>query len=67
VSIRPGRYLGLRAGAQHLSFTRNTVNQWIDYDLTPKLQSGTAIVDLHAFAAPSTSRAGWSGTRTKAT
>jgi len=49
LSVRPSRYLGLRAGAQYLTFTRNAVIQGIDYDLSPKLQSGTAIVDLHPF------------------
>lgn len=49
ISLRPSRYLGLRAGGQYLRFTRTATIEGIDYDMTPKLQSGTAILDLHPF------------------
>lgn len=47
VSLRPSRYLGLRVGGNYLSFTRSATIQGIDYDVTPRFESGTAIVELH--------------------
>jgi hypothetical protein len=47
LSFRPNRYLGLRVGGNYLSFTRNATIEGIRYDLTPKLKSGSGIVDLH--------------------
>ena len=47
VSYRLNRFLGIRAGGNYLTFTRNATIQGINYDVTPKFQSGTAILDLH--------------------
>ncbi len=49
LSIRPSRYLGLRLGGNYLTFKRSATIQGIDYDITPKFESGTAIVELHPF------------------
>jgi hypothetical protein len=49
LSIRPSRYLGLRAGGHYFSTTRTATIEGIAYQVTPKLQNGTAIVDLHPF------------------
>jgi hypothetical protein len=47
LSIRPSRYLGLRLGGNYLSFTRSATIQGIAYDVTPRFESGIAIVELH--------------------
>lgn len=47
LSLRPNRYLGVRVGGHYLSMTRSATIEGIAYDLTPRLQNGTAIVDLH--------------------
>jgi hypothetical protein len=49
LSIRPSRYLGLRAGGHYFSFTRSATIEGIAYDLTPRFQNGFGIVDLHPF------------------
>lgn len=49
LSLRPSRYIGLRLGGNYLTFKRSATIQGIDYDITPKFQSGTAIVELHPF------------------
>ncbi len=49
LSIRPSRYLGLRLGGNYLTFKRSATIQGIDYDITPKFESGTAILELHPF------------------
>ena len=49
LSLRPNRYLGLRFGGNYLSFTRSAIVSGIAYDLTPKLESGSGILDLHPF------------------
>jgi hypothetical protein len=49
LSIRPSRYLGLRIGGNYLTFTRTATIESIDYDVTPRLQSGMAIAELHPF------------------
>ena len=49
LSLRPNRYLGLRLGGNYLSFTRSATVSGIAYDLTPKLKSGSGILDLHPF------------------
>ncbi|MBM4187740.1 MAG: hypothetical protein FJ206_10575 [Gemmatimonadetes bacterium] len=49
LSLRPSRYLGLRAGGNYFSTTRSATIEGIAYQITPKLQNGTAIVDLHPF------------------
>ncbi len=49
LSLRPNRYLGIRVGGNYLTFTRSATVEGIAYDLTPKLQSGSGIVDLHPF------------------
>jgi hypothetical protein len=49
LSIRPSRYLGLRLGGNYLTFTRSATIEGIAYDVTPKLQSGMAIAELHPF------------------
>jgi hypothetical protein len=49
LSIRPSPYLGLRAGGNYLTFSRQATIEGIDYDMTPRLQSGLAMVDLHPF------------------
>lgn len=49
ISVRPGRHLGLRLGGNYLTVTRNATIEGIEYDLSPRLQSGTAIADLHPF------------------
>lgn len=49
VSIRPSDYLGLRLGGNYFSFTRSATIEGVDYDLTPRLKSGSAIADLHPF------------------
>jgi len=49
LSLRPSRYLGLRLGGNYLTFTRTATIEGIEYDLTPKLQSGAGIVELHPF------------------
>lgn len=47
LSLRPSRYLGVRAGGSYLTFSRQATIEGISYDLTPRLQNGTAMVDLH--------------------
>lgn len=49
LSIRPSKYLGLRAGGHYFTTTRTATIEGIAYQLTPKLQNGTAILDLHPF------------------
>ena len=49
LSLRPNRYLGLRFGGNYLTFTRSATVSGIAYDLTPKLESGSGILDLHPF------------------
>lgn len=49
LSYRASRYLGLRAGGHYLTFSRSATIEGIAYDMTPRLQSGTAVVDLHPF------------------
>jgi hypothetical protein len=49
LSLRPNRYLGIRVGGNYLTFTRSATVEGIAYDLTPKLQSGSGILDLHPF------------------
>ncbi len=49
LSLRPNKYLGLRFGGNYLTFTRSATVEGIAYDLTPKLQSGSGIIDLHPF------------------
>lgn len=49
LSLRPSRYLGIRLGGNYLSFKRTATIEGIDYDITPRFQSGTAIVELHPF------------------
>jgi hypothetical protein len=49
LSLRPSRYLGLRAGGNYLTFSRQATIEGIAYDMTPRLQSGLAMVDLHPF------------------
>jgi hypothetical protein len=46
-SIRPNRYVGIRLGGNYLRFTRSATIDGIAYDITPKFQSGGAILDLH--------------------
>ena len=48
LSVR-GRYLGIRVGGYYFSTTRDATIDGIAYDLSPRLRSGTAIVDLHPF------------------
>lgn len=47
LSIRPNRYLGLRAGGNYLTLTRSATIEGIAYDVQPRLQNGTAVLDLH--------------------
>jgi hypothetical protein len=47
ISYRPNRYLGLRAGGNYFTVTRNATIEGIAYQVQPKLQNGTALVDLH--------------------
>lgn len=47
ISIRPSPYLGVRLGGNYFTFTRDATIDGVAYDLTPRLQSGIAIVDLH--------------------
>lgn len=49
LSLRPNRYVGIRVGGNYLTFTRSATVDGIAYDLTPKLQSGSGILDLHPF------------------
>ncbi|MGE0440919.1 MAG: hypothetical protein AB7L66_13320 [Gemmatimonadales bacterium] len=49
LSIRPSRLIGLRLGGNYLTFTRTATIEGIEYDLSPKLQSGSGIVELHPF------------------
>jgi hypothetical protein len=49
LSIRPNRYLGLRAGGHYFSFTRSATIEGIEYDMRPRFQNGVAVVDLHPF------------------
>lgn len=49
LSIRPSRYLGFRLGGNYLTFKRTATIQGISYDVTPKFESGTAIMELHPF------------------
>ena len=47
LSIRPSRFVGLRVGGNYFSITRNATIEGIAYQLQPKLQNGTAVLDLH--------------------
>ncbi len=49
LSLRPNRYVGIRLGGNYLTFTRSATVDGIAYDLTPKFQSGSGILDLHPF------------------
>mgnify|MGYP001477601821 CR=1 FL=1 len=47
LSVRPSRYLGLRAGGHYFTTTRSATIEGIAYQITPKLRNGNAILDLH--------------------
>jgi hypothetical protein len=47
LSYRAGRLLGIRVGGNYFTVTRNATIEGIAYQLQPKLQNGTAILDLH--------------------
>jgi hypothetical protein len=47
VSYRLNRMVGIRVGGNYLRFSRDASIQNIDYHLTPRFESGTAIVDLY--------------------
>lgn len=49
ISIRPSNYIGLRAGGHYLTFSRQATIEGIAYDMTPRLKSGMATLDLHPF------------------
>jgi hypothetical protein len=49
LSLRASSVVGLRLGGNYYSTTRNTTIDGIVYDMEPRLQSGTAILDLHPF------------------
>jgi hypothetical protein len=49
LSWRASPTLGLRGGLNHFSFTRTETIEEILYDIEPRLQSGTATLDLHPF------------------
>ena len=47
VSYRLNRMVGIRFGANYLKFSRDAAIENIDYHLTPRFESGTAILDLY--------------------
>ncbi|MEO8452641.1 MAG: hypothetical protein ABI647_22805 [Gemmatimonadota bacterium] len=47
LSYRASKYIGLRVGANFFSTTRNTTIEGINYDIKPKLENASAILDLH--------------------
>lgn len=47
VSYRLNRMVGIRVGANYLKFSRDAAIENIDYHLTPRFASGTAILDLY--------------------
>jgi len=49
ISYRPGRFLGLRGGWNYLRFTRTADIEGISYELTPRFETISGIVDLHPF------------------
>lgn len=49
VSYRASRHLGLRAGGNWLSFSRDGTIDEIDYDITPRFENGTATLDVFPF------------------
>jgi hypothetical protein len=49
LSFRAGRNLGIRLGGNYLQFSHDATIQDISYHVTPHLENGTAILDLHPF------------------
>ncbi len=47
ISYRVNRNIGIRAGGNYLKFSRDASVENIDYHLTPRFESGTAILDLY--------------------
>src|ERR1051325_9792957 len=49
LSFRAGRNLGIRLGGNYLQFSHDATIEDISYHVTPHLENGTAILDLHPF------------------
>lgn len=49
LSFRAGRNLGIRLGGNYLQFSHDATIQDISYHVTPHLENGTAILDVHPF------------------
>ncbi|MGH7560626.1 MAG: hypothetical protein ACRENB_06385 [Gemmatimonadales bacterium] len=50
LSYRAGRTVGLRAAGNWLRFSREMTIDEVDYDFTPVLENGTALVDVYPFS-----------------